>query len=81
MDCLKVFSKDFLQICLNFYNKKNSFISTLTKNTEAILKQNIEVILSKYICDGYQQQQPIVITQCFMCFTQSSDDYTILFNL
>ena len=35
----------------------------------------------KYIYDGYQQQQPIVITQCFMCFTQSSDDYTILFNL
>ena len=34
-----------------------------------------------YICDGYQQQQPIVITRCFMGFTQSSDDYTILFNL
>ena len=80
MDCLKVFSKDFLQICLNFYNKNNSFISTLTKNIDEILKQNIEVIL-KYIYDGYQQQQPIVITQCFMCFTQSSDDYTILFNL
>ena len=35
----------------------------------------------KYICDGYQQEQPIVITRCFMGFTQSSDDYTILFYL
>ena len=34
-----------------------------------------------YICDGYQQQQPIVITRCFIGFTQSSDYYTILFNL
>ena len=34
-----------------------------------------------YFCEGYQQQQPIVITRCFMGFTQSSDDYTILFNL
>ena len=33
---------------------------------------------SKYICEGYQQQQPIVITPCFMGFAQSSDDYTIL---
>ena len=32
-------------------------------------------------CDGYQQQQPIVITRCFIGFTQYSDDYTILFNL
>ena len=36
---------------------------------------------SEYICDGYHQQQPIIITWCFIGFTQSSDDYTILFNL
>ena len=34
-----------------------------------------------YVCDGDQQQQPIAIARCFMGFTQSSDDYTILFNL
>ena len=34
-----------------------------------------------YICEGYQQQQPTVITRCFIGFTQSSDDYIILFNL
>ena len=34
-----------------------------------------------YTYDGYQQQQPIVIARCFMGFTQSSDDYSILFNL
>ena len=29
----------------------------------------------------HQQQQPVVITRCFMGFNQSSDDYTILFCL
>ena len=32
-----------------------------------------------YTCEGYQQQQLIVITRYFMDFTQSSYDYTILF--
>ena len=36
---------------------------------------------SKYICEGYQQQQPISITVFHGGFTQSSDDYKILFYL
>ena len=35
---------------------------------------------SKYICEGYQQQQPVIITWCFMCLTQSSGDYTYYFT-
>ena len=31
---------------------------------------------SKYICEGYKQQQQILSTRCFMGFTQSSDDFT-----
>ena len=34
-----------------------------------------------HICEGFQQQQPIVIRQCFMDFTQSSGDHTILYYL
>ena len=39
------------------------------------------IYIYAHICEGCQQQQPIVITRCFMGFTQSSDDYyTILYN-
>ena len=32
-----------------------------------------------YMGEGYQQQQqPIAITWCFIGFTQSSDDYTVV---
>ena len=36
---------------------------------------------SKYVWEGYQQQEPNVITQCFMSFKQSLDRYTIPFYL
>ena len=54
--------------CVPIYNRYNIYIIDI-------------IYIYIYICDGYQQQQPIVITRCFMGFTQSSDDYTILFNL
>ena len=60
---------------------------TVTQNINKLLvantlKQSAQCYQqSKYICDAYQQQQPIVITRCFIGFTVSSDDYTTLFNL
>ena len=56
------------------YINEGHVVNTLKKSAQCY-KQ------SKYICEGHQQQQPIVITRCFMGFTQSSDDYTILFYL
>ena len=35
----------------------------------------------KDIYEGYQQQQPIVITRRFVGFSLSPDDYKILFYL
>ena len=54
---------------------KKCYVVNTVKESAHCYKQR------KYICEGYQQQQPIVITRCFMGFTQSPDDYTLLFYL
>ena len=47
-----------------YYINKVYVVKSLMQSAQCY-KQN------KYICEGYQQQQPIVITWCFMGFYPS----------
>ena len=52
-------------------------MNNINKVKPTLSSRVLNVTNRVYICEGYHQQQPIVIARFFMGFTQSSDDYTI----
>ena len=78
----------YIYIYISIYSiKKHIFNISILTNISVVLHNLLQCvstyihILHIYFSEGYQQQQPIVITRCFMGFAQSSEDYAILFNL